>query len=213
LRINDRPVLFIYLTRVYFRDRGQTQLASAREQFAGLYIVGDDVFGPDYRPEWARRFDAVTAYDVYGQSLAIKGTTRDAVALLAENYRRARKVCDSVGTAFIPAVAPGYNDTVIRDGHPAMPRYFVDDNPPQEGSVFRAMIEDAALPNLDRRSGRLMMVTSFNEWYEDSQIEATSGAAPATRTDASTSKEEFTAGRQYDDYSFRYLDILRETVR
>jgi hypothetical protein len=213
LRINNRPVLFIYLSRVYFRNRGQAQIESARQRNGDLYLVGDDVFGGDYRPEWARWFDAVTAYDVYGQSVGIKGTTRDAVALLAANYRRAHDVCTITGTAFIPAVAPGYNDTVIRDGHPAMPRYFVDDNASNEGDVFRAMIQDAALPNLDRRCGQLMMVTSFNEWYEDSQIEATSGEAPVTRHDTSAGKQEFTAGHQYEDYSFRYLDVLRETVR
>ena len=185
LRINNRPVLFIYLTREYFRGQGHAQLEQARQLNGGLYIIGDDVFGPDYRPEWARSFDAVTAYDVYGQSVGIKGTTRDAVALLADNYRRAREVCNDVGTAFIPAVAPGYNDTVIRDGHPAMPRYFVDDEQSKEGDVFRTMIQEAALPNLDPRCGRLMMVTSFNEWYEDSQIEATAGTAPATRIDVS----------------------------
>jgi hypothetical protein len=58
-----------------------------------------------------------------------------------------------------------------------------------------------------------MMVTSFNEWYEDSQIEATAGAGPATRIDVSSSKQEFTEGHQYEDYSFLYLDILRDAVR
>ena len=188
LPISDRPVLFVYLSREYFRGQGQAEMENAHRRNGGLYIIGDDVFGGDYRSEWAHQFDAVTAYDVYGQSVAIKGTTRNAVALLADNYRRAREASNAVGTAFIPAVAPGYNDTVIRDGHPAMPRYFVNDEMSNEGDVFRAMIQGAALPNLDRRCGRLMMVTSFNEWYEDSQIEATSGAAPPTRNDTSAAQ-------------------------
>ena len=49
------------------------------------------------------------------------------------------------------------------------------------------MIRQAALPNLDDRCGRLMMVTSFNEWYEDSQIEATAGDAGTTAVDNSES--------------------------
>ena len=57
------------------------------------------------------------------------------------------------------------------------------------------------------------MVTSFNEWYEDSQIEATSGAAPPSDTDDSESGTHYTGGQRYVDYEYLYLDILREMVK
>lgn len=53
-------------------------------------------------------------------------------------------------------------------------------------------------------------MTSFNEWYEDSQIEATSGEAGTTSEDISASKSEVTRGWLYQDYGYRYLDTLRE---
>lgn len=212
LKIDGRPVMFIYLTREYFRNRGHDELAEVRRRVSSLYIVGDDVFGPDYQADWARQFNAVTSYDVYGQSTGIHRATRRAVKTLAGNYAHARKAANSAGAAFVPAAAPGYNDTAEREGHPGTPRYFVDEALSQEGDLFRAMIGEAALPNLDDRCGRLMMVTSFNEWYEDSQIEATAGTAAATSQDSSASKSQYTGGDRYVDYGPLYLDILHDAT-
>lgn len=210
LRINGKPVLFVYLTRVYFRDRGAEALKQMREQHPDLYLIGDDVFGDGYQAAWAKQFDAITAYDVYGQSTGPHGGTRKAIDVLAHNYADAKSQANSVDTAFIPAVAPGYNDTVIRKGHPGRARAFSDSSDPQEGEVFRAMITEAALPNLDARCGRLLMVTSFNEWFEDTQIEATTGQTAATIKDDSPNGSAFTGGDRYEDYGHLYLDILRE---
>lgn len=212
LRVNDRPVVFIYLSRVYFRNQGQEALAECRELHPEVYLVGDDVFGGRYQPQWARQFDAVTIYDVYGQSTRIHGATSTAVKRLAANYATARAVANSVGTAFIPTVAPGYNDSAVRAGHPGTARYLTDQPESREGDLFRAMLRDAALPNLDDRTGRMMMVTSFNEWYEDTQIEATRGEASPTTLDDSPSGRALTNGVRYEDYGTLYLDILWESL-
>jgi hypothetical protein len=202
--------VFIYLSRVYFRDQGHAELAELRDHFPEVYLVGDDVFGPRYRTEWAKNFDAVTAYDVYGQSTALEQASQAGIKTLADNYGNARRKANSVGTAFIPAIAPGYNDRATRDGHAGTARYMIDEPQQEEGSLFRAMIHDVALPNLDDSCGRLMMVTSFNEWYEDTQIEATAGMEPPTAIDSSPSKQHFTEGDRYFDYGDLYLRILRE---
>jgi glycoprotein endo-alpha-1,2-mannosidase len=210
LRLDGRPVIFVYLTREYFRNKGDEALKEMREKFPQIYLVGDDVFGAGYRSEWAKKFDAVTAYDVYGQSTGRFGGTRKAVQFLADNYQHARQQANSVDRAFIPTIAPGYNDTAVRKGHPGRARYFSDVDGSQEGDVFRAMINQVALPNLDSRSGRMMMVTSFNEWFEDSQIEATAGTAPTTDVDDSNDGKYYTGGQRYVDYGYLYLDILRD---
>lgn len=80
------------------------------------------------------------------------------------------------------------------------------------GALVRDAIRPAALPNLDDRCGRLMLATSFNAWYEDSQIEATAGTEGVTTTDNSASKREFTEGDRYSDYGPLYLDLLREAA-
>ncbi len=56
LRIDGKPVVYIYLTRAYFRDRGHEELRRLRQALPEVYLVGDDVFGRDgpdrqYRPK------------------------------------------------------------------------------------------------------------------------------------------------------------------
>ncbi|MEX0322640.1 MAG: glycoside hydrolase family 99-like domain-containing protein [Puniceicoccaceae bacterium] len=222
LKIDGRPVVFVYLTRVYFRDKGEEAdeaLRQMREQFPEIYLVGDDVFyssmradrqGGGYQARWAKQFDAVTAYDIYGQSIKGFGGTHAAIDYLSGNYEEAKAVANSVGTAFMPAIAPGYNDTAVRDGHPGRARYFTDVEDSAEGDIFREMIRQVALPNLDPDAANIMMVTSFNEWYEDSQIEATAGTQKPSTTDDSDSGTHYTGGQKYVDYGYLYLDILRE---
>lgn len=216
LKINGRPVIFVYLSRVYFRNQGHEALNQMRDMFPEVYLVGDDVFqvegAGDYNAEWAKNFDAITVYDVYGQSIKPLGGTHKAVEFLAKNYQQARQAANSVGTAFMPAIAPGYNDTAVRKGHPGRARYFTDTENSKEGDIFRKMIRRAALPNMDPSANNIIMVTSFNEWYEDSQIEATAGTAPPSSTDTSQSGTYYTGGQNYIDYGCLYLDILKEEV-
>jgi hypothetical protein len=218
LRINGKPVIFVYLSREYFRNRGQDALKQMREQFPEIYIVGDDVYfgdglSGDYKSGWAKNFDAVTAYDVYGQSIGKYGNTQKSIDYLSKNYGQARQAANSVGTAFMPTIAPGYNDTAVRKGHPGRARYFTDIENSNEGDVFREMLRQVALPNVDPSCDNIIMVTSFNEWYEDSQIEATVGTSPATSEDDSNSGDYYTGGQRYVDYGYLYLDILKEETR
>ena len=216
LRIDHRPVIFVYLSRVYFRNQGHDVLEEMRQTFPEIYLVGDDVFqiegSGDYKAEWAKHFDAITIYDVYGQSIKPLGGTHKAVEFLARNYRQARQAANSVGTAFMPAIAPGYNDRAVRQGHPGRARYFTDREDSKEGDIFREMIRQAALPNMDPSANNIIMVTSFNEWWEDSQIEATTGTVPPSSTDTSENRTYYTGGQKYVDYGYLYLDILKEEV-
>jgi hypothetical protein len=214
LKIDGKPVVFIYLTRVYFRrEAGLEALRRLREQFPDVYLVGDDVFGPEYYAEHARLWDAVTAYDGYGQSMKEDDATRAAIRRLDTNYANAKEIANKVGAGFVPGVYPGYNDRAVRRGHPGRARYFTDVPDSREGDVFRSMLRDVAMPNMDPLAGNMIMVTSFNEWYEDTQIEATAGVAPPTSKDDSASGTHYTEGDTYRDYGPLYLDILCEETK
>jgi len=214
LRIDGKPVVFIYLTRVYFRGRGGDALKKLRRELPRLYLVGDEVFGPQYREHDAKLWDAVTAYDVYGQSLRKHGGTQKGLDTLLENYTNAKKVARLAGAAFIPAISPGFNDRAVRRGHVGRARYLTDRKKSTEGDVFREMIRQVAVPLADERAERIVMVTSFNEWYEDTQIEATVGdQGETTRDDSAESGDHYTHGEKYRDYGSLYLDILRKTAR
>ena len=70
LRIDGRPVLFVYLTRVLSRNGTLAEVveairATAREAGHDIYLVGDEVFGqPPPSSEAIGLLDAVTNYDV-----------------------------------------------------------------------------------------------------------------------------------------------------
>jgi hypothetical protein len=70
------------------------------------------------------------------------------------------------------------------------------------------MLEDAVLPNTDPTIDELILVTSFNEWHEDTQIEPVIRADP-TAADDSPGGGGYTDGLAYEGYGLRYLDILR----
>jgi hypothetical protein len=211
LKIDGRPVVIIYLTRVYFRNPlGYDALANLRAAFPDSYIIADDVFGRNYSSNNASKWDAVTAYDVYGQTLQSYGSTKAALDELKRIISQAKTAANSVGVGFIPFATPGFNDRYIRGGHRGAPRYFEDEPASVEGDLFRAMLRDVVVPKVDPLAQNILLVTSFNEWHEDTQIEPTMGIAGKTNKDDSASGSEYTQSDYYTDYGYLYLDILSE---
>jgi hypothetical protein len=70
------------------------------------------------------------------------------------------------------------------------------------------MITEAARLT-DEEAGNLFVITSWNEWHEDTQIEPVT-VAPPTSKDNSSSGQDYTLGLEYEGYGLKYLDILRE---
>lgn len=210
LKIDGRPVIFIYLTRVYFRGQGDDALSNLRSAFPDLYIVADDVFGRYYSSSYASKWDAVTAYDVYGQTLGSYGSTQAALGRLNNILNDAKTAANTVGVGLIPFAAPGFNDRGVRTGHSGAPRYFEDNLQSREGDLFRTMLRDVVVPKVDPLVENILMVTSFNEWHEDTQIEPTAGTAGRTSQDDSDTGDYYTQGDHYSDYGHLYLQILRQ---
>ena len=214
LRIDGKPVLFVYLTRVLSRNDVLGEFVEAMRTSAAnvgheLYLIGDEVFGqPPISSDALELLDAVTNYDVYGSMGAKDYAGQGAV----DRYYRAqgqwRALAHEAGTAFVPAVTPGFNDKGVRDGHQATSRKL--DSDAEYGSLFRAMLAQA-IHHTDVSTGNMLLVTSWNEWHEDTQIEPVI-EAPPTAVDDSDSGKAFSEGLSYEGYGERYIDILREAV-
>ena len=213
LRIDGRPVVFIYLSRLYFRTTGDEELAELRATYPYLYIVGDEIYDWHYNSNNAAKWDAVTAHDMYTRLLGVYGATHLALerleALLDDGITAANKV----GVGLIPFCAPGYNDRGVREGHTGVPRYFEDDPLSKEGDFFRAMLRDVVVPKVDPLAEKMLMVVTFNEWHEDTQIEPTMGTAGSTNVDDSDTGDYYTEGDYYTDYGHLYLEILYNETR
>lgn len=214
LRIDGKPVLFVYLTRVLSRKGTLAEMvglmrAAAEQAGHEIYIVGDEVFGQaPASSEALALLDAVTNYDVYG-SVGAKGYAgQAAVDRYYAAQGRWREMAHTAGAAFIPAATPGFNDKGVREGHAAVSRKL--DADAEFGSLFRAMLEQA-VDYTDESTGKMLLITSWNEWHEDTQIEPV-GAAAATKKDLSETGMDFSEGLEYEGYGERYLQILREVV-
>jgi len=214
LKVNNKPVLFIYLTRV-LSDRGtlQSSLTAIRNAASAagyqIFIVGDQIFGsPPSSAGDIALLDAITNYDVYGSMGANGYATQASVNSYYSKQADWKALAQGVNVGFIPGTAPGFNDKGVRAGHNPLSRKLTAGQ--EFGSLFRAMVVEAK-KHIDGTLGNMLMVTSWNEWHEDTQIEPIHLMAP-TSTDDSPSGSDYTTGLFYEGYGERYLQILREEI-
>jgi hypothetical protein len=216
LKIDNRPVVFMYVTRAYFnsqasRDAVATLRSTMLAEFGvDPYIVGDDLFAGDINVERAQLWDAITDFDVYGTVLQGGGSTSAALNQLANFYDAAQQAISNTDVGFIPTATPGFNDKGVREGHPGAPRYMTDDPNSHEGDLFARMLDDVVVPRTDPKADNILMINSFNEWHEDTQIEPTI-VAPRTNVDDSGT-QRYTEGKYYEGYGELYLDILHNAT-
>jgi glycoprotein endo-alpha-1,2-mannosidase len=220
LRFNGRPVVMMYLTREYFKTASSWAVLSnvrqsIQQEFGyNPYIIGDDFFGTSpVDTARAAQFDAITDFDVYGTAFSSGVATQSRVNALAGIYSNAQTAANSVGVGFVPTASPGYNDRAVPRNNTPAPRYLSELGPSAQGSLWQAVLEDAVLPHTDPSVNDLLMVNSFNEWHEDTQIEAsTVPGSGLTNTDDSATGNQYTAGRYYDGYGNLYLNLLRSAT-
>ena len=204
-RINGRPVLVVYLTRL-LENRGVLDIVmeKIRDACPELYVIGDHVWGDP--PERALdQLDAITNYDIYGNIGRPRhaGQSRvDSYYAEAANWKNHAKLHNA---SFVPSVSPGYNDRGVRllNDHRALSRRLTETS--SEGSLLAAQLVKA-IQLLDPDADHLLLVNSFNEWHEDTQIEPCDGK-PATNP------RHLTQNLEYVGYGTLYLDILSHYTR
>lgn len=160
-RIDDRPVVYFYVAGAL---RGDVEEAFA-EATANLetdpYILAGVPFGtpPDSYPV-ASAADAVTSYTPYTPREDIDDVFHD---LYSSGNKIMHLGADAVDMDFVPVVTPGMNDSGIPDTQR-------EDSPVLSASPDRfERVCDQVSPHLADGNG--VLVTSFNEWYEDTQVE------------------------------------------
>jgi hypothetical protein len=238
LRIDGRPVVFLYLTRTLTGDvSGMIRGARTVLEQRGFdpFFVGDEVYWrvtPESQtqsgdvqltttPQVARieQFDAVTSYTLYFGDLGdpMFGPAADSAGypgwthLVTDQQSLLSDYRNATGdrVPVIPDVQPGFNDRGFR---------LTTDHPveprqwvPGDGpaSTFDYLFRCVAIPELDPKLP-LVMVTSWDDWNEDTGVEPIPGTP--THADDSPGGNAYTQGYTYGGEGSTTVHTLRHDV-
>lgn len=212
LRVDDRPVVILYLSRTMTGDVAGA-IAAARQRLSesgvDVFFIGDEVFWRPLDADRMRLYDAITAYNLYSSDRPEHRGHASETSFVPDQLALYREHATAAGVPLVPAVLPGYNDRGVRPtaDHYAIPRRWAPDA--AEGTLLRELIDRVARPLLDPRLP-MVFVTSWNEWNEDTAIEPLS-PAPETATDRSETRSLFTEGHAYGGGDLQ-LRALRDEV-
>jgi len=209
-----RPVVFFYaslqLTPI---SAIQPMVSSIRQEMSAagfdVYLIGDEYYAGFLPPDPTRigNWDGIFGYDTYTQQ---GGYSDDNgfFALHSTAYAQYQAVAQELGVDFIPSLTPGYNDRVVRSSanNPALARR--TSATAAEGSMFMNFLAGLALPYANNARFKMIHITSFNEWHEDTELEPTVTTVPTT-ADTSSTGSQYTQSLVYQGYDTTYLDILR----
>ena len=230
LKLKGRPVIFFYLTRTLMGDYASA-FRGLRRRLRRLgwepLFIADEIYWqvlaarapadrgrPPLSKEPQRErlalFDGVTSYNMYlsgpPHHLGYAGASFFLSDVRAE-YEKYRRAC---GRQYylVPGVIPGYNDRGTRPGqdHHVLPRRWLPGA--GEGSFLARMLGQVALPLADPALN-MILLTSFNEWNEDTALEPLA-PAPPTRRDQSPSGCFYSDGYAYAGYGTTYLEVVRD---
>ncbi|MCC5997907.1 MAG: glycoside hydrolase family 99-like domain-containing protein [Thermofilum sp.] len=160
LKIDGKPLVFIY-GAMKLRN-AESVISEVREKYNPILIGQLVAWYP--QEEIKNRivplfplFDGVYAYNMVGGD---PGKGEDFIDYVAQQFSIFKEISERYNKFFIPHVEPGYNDSAIRNP------YLIIERSPQ---FFKKYCQ-TSLRFLDPKL-RMILVTSFNEWHEDQQIE------------------------------------------
>ncbi len=212
-----RPAVFFYdALNLQPVSAVQQMVAQIRQSMSAtgfnIYLIGDEYY-PLRSPDPARigNWDAIFGYNTYA-GYAGYSDDNGFLAFQSTMYSQYQAVAQQLGVDFVPSLTPGFNDRAVRRtcaDNPALARRTSASAP--EGSMFMDFLGTLALPYANNSKLKMIHITSFNEWHEDTQLEPSVLTAP-TSTDTSPTGSQYTQGLVYQGYGTTYLDILRTQI-
>ncbi|MBN1997230.1 glycoside hydrolase family 99-like domain-containing protein [candidate division KSB1 bacterium] len=207
MKIDNQPVLYLYLTRTL--NGNYRELFSAadsllvRHGYNGLFIVGDEVYW--HRPDKSRAqyMDAITCYNPHTSVDWVTDAEKFVVRTESEMYTPWMELANEMAKSFWVDVLPGFNDLGVRKEaqHPVIER--------KNGEIFEKMLVVAdSILSMQSIPLKVLVITSFNEWHEDTQIEPT-----VVTTEMVKEPVEYTDGFGYIGYGTKYLDAVKNFTR
>jgi hypothetical protein len=131
-------------------------------------------------------------------------TTKQVILDHFKNQQDWKELANTKDVEYVQCVSHRYNDMGVRpqNTRPALARVKLGE--PNKLSMFELSINEAKMFD-DPNFPKIIVVTSFNEWHENSQVESVVGIP-------SNEPEELTFGLQYEACGDTYLNTLRRTT-
>ena len=162
LRVDDRPVLFVWRPRSVFGPGGGRVNADSPAAVAAWASILDEV-DPERRAIWIAEGEYAGVLDVFDGLFPFSIAWAGPPAGQLQSYAgRVRQYNAANGTEkrWIATAMPGYDDTRL----PGRGRVFAVDR--ADGAYYQATFRGAIATNPS-----WIMISSFNEWMEGHQIE------------------------------------------
>lgn len=165
LEIDDKPVVYMYLTRLFSGDI-KTQMDLIKSELAmediEIFLIGDQVYWQDPNEESEKllmqQFDAVSSYSMHASEPDIDINFTEKVSTSYESWK---SVTEANNVEFIPGILVGYDDTKVRPE---------DSNPIISRSAEKFEEQSKMALNFISNNN-IVLITTFNEWHETTQIE------------------------------------------
>jgi glycoprotein endo-alpha-1,2-mannosidase len=203
MKIDNKPVLYLYLTRTLsgnYKDLfNAADSLLMQNGYDGLYVVGDEVYWSSPNTSRARYMDAISCYNPHTSVDWVTNADKFVSRTGTDMYMPWMDKANDLGISFWVDVLPGFNDLGVRKeaNHPVIER--------KDGAVFNKMLLMAGdvLSN-QTIPLKVLVITSFNEWHEDTQIEPT-----IVTSKLDNDPFTYTDGFGYIGYGMKYLDAVK----
>lgn len=163
LRVDGDPVVFVFAAQQFVGDVEGAFREAENAIGSDLYVVAEILFPhrtepPEINTRILDVADALTSYSPYTRH-------PDVESVFHSHFETGNHISQLSAAqfpwSFVPRVTPGWNDRLVQPER---------DNPVLEPSPSRfERVSEQVQPHL--RDAPFTVVTSFNEWYEDNQIE------------------------------------------
>jgi hypothetical protein len=181
-----------------------------------LFLIGDEIQyldlipQPELTPERIGNFDAITAYSSHRSDNHTQTDHNSNLVKWGNALGHFRELADLQGTGIIPTVVPGFNERGSKPSTtsgitPPYSSYLVDESINTIEKQLRT-----AMPFVDNTLN-MLMVTSFNGFHEDSQLEP-ERASFGTENDSSGLRS-YSGGFPYRGRGTELLSLLRNSVK
>ncbi len=209
-KINNQPVVYIYISHAYGGDyvNAFNRIRQTIHNLGyDLFLIGDEIGGSP--TDHFKFLDGVTAYAYFGNTGY--GIDQEFFGPLSGAFSSWEIAANAQGVTFIPVTAPGFNSR--KEGTTALDNSMVIPRQSTAGASHTSFFEEyiqIARPFVDPNL-KLIMITSWNEWHEDTQIEPLN-TAPPTNKDKSASGTDHTCGYYYEGYGTSFLVTTRKLL-